>query len=102
MNKDIKRIELTHHEMLELLAIVGAIKQSAAERRNKSEVKLMNELTRRLLTYDLDVNSVLIELDNMSRFSLWMCVDKYADFCSETHQLHEYALAVTISTKLSN
>ena len=101
MDKATKRVHLTHHELLELIAVVKVIKQVAAQQKNMAEVKLMNELTKKLLDFDVDIKGTTIELDRMSRFGLWLCMEKYINFCSETHQHDEYAVAVTIATKLS-
>lgn len=101
MNKTTKKVNLTHHELLELIAVVKVIKQVAAQQKNMAEVKLMNELTRKLLNYDVDMKGTTVELDNMSRFGLWLCMEKYIEFCAEVKQYDEYALAVTIATKLS-
>lgn len=101
MDKTIKKVNLTHHELLELIAVVRVIKQVAAQQKNIAEVKLMNELTKKLLNYDIDDKGTTVELDSMSRFGLWLCMEKYISFCSETKQYTEYALAVTIATKLS-
>ena len=101
MDNNCKKIHFTHHELLELLAIVQAIKCAAAQQHNKPEVKLMNELTSKLLSFDLDRNGTMVEADRMMRFSLWMCVEKYISFCSDTKQYDEYSLAVTLATKLS-
>lgn len=101
MEKTIKLINLTHHELLELIAVVKCIKRVAAQQKNTAEVKLMSELTRKLLDFDIDEHGTSIKLDNMTRFSLWLCMEKYIEFCSATHLHKEYALAVTISTKLS-
>lgn len=101
MEKTIKIINLTHHELLEMIAVVKVIKSVAAQQKNMAEVKLMNELTRKLLNFDIDAKGTTVKLDNMTRFSLWLCMEKYINFCSDTHQHDEYALAVTISTKLS-
>lgn len=101
MKKAIKLVNFTHHELLELLAVVKVIKQVAAQQKNMAEVKLMNELTNKLLDFDVDETGTAVKLDNMTRFNLWLCMEKYIEFCSETRQLDEYALAVTISTKLS-
>lgn len=97
----IKNVNLTHHELLELISVVKAIKQVAVHQRNTAEVKLMSELTRKLLDFDIDKHGTVIKLDNMTRFSLWLCMEKYINFCTETRQHDEYVLAVTISTKLS-
>lgn len=96
-----KRVHLTHHELLELIAVVRCIKHVAAQQHNKAEVKLMNELLTKLLDYDVDEAGTAIVIDRMTRFSLWLCMEKYIAFCSETKQYNEYALAVTISSKLS-
>ena len=101
MDKTIKKVNLTHHELLELIAVVRVHKHVAAQQKNMAEVKLMHELTKKLLDYDVDAKGTVVELDRMTRFGLWLCMEKYINFCSETHQLDEYALAVTIATKLS-
>lgn len=96
-----KKVCLTHHELLELIAVVRTHKEAAINMRNKPEAKLMSELTRKLLTFNVDGNGTSVELDRMERFSLWMCMENYVNFCVETHQIDEYATAVLISTKLS-
>lgn len=101
MNTTAKHVNLTHHELLELMSIVKVHRQAAIDQRNKAEVKLMNELTRTLMNYRVDKLGTTVELDRMTRFSLWLCMENYINFCAETKQYDEYALAVTISTKLS-
>jgi len=101
MEKTTKIVKLTHHELLELIAVVKVIKQVAAQQKNIAEVKLMAELTKKLLDFDIDEKGAVIELDRMSRFGLWLCMEKYINFCVETRQNDEYVVAVTIATKLS-
>lgn len=101
MSKNIKRIDLTHHELLELLAVVRVMKTCAVRQCNKAEAKLMDEITDKLLRFDLDFDGAYLLLDNLSRYSLWICIEKYIAFCAETKQHDEYAFAVTIATKLS-
>jgi len=101
MAKNIKRIVLTHHELLESIAIVGAMKQIAAKQHNKAEAMLLDDLNNKLLKFDLDFDGAYLRLDNLTRYSLWSCIEKYICFCAETHQHDEYVLAVTIATKLS-
>jgi len=101
MNNVAKKVNLTHHELLELIAIVRTHKDAAVNQRNKPEAKLMNELTRKLLTFSVDGKGTYVELDRMERFGLWMCMENYINFCSETNQHDEYVVAVTIATKLS-
>ena len=101
MDKTTKKVNLTHHELLELIAVVKVHKSAAAQQKNMAEVKLMNELTKKLLNYDIDMRGTSVELDKMSRFGLWLCMERYIEFCSEIKQYDEYALAVTIATKLS-
>lgn len=96
-----KRISFTHHELLELIAIVQAVKYAAAKQRNMAEIKLMNSLLNKLLDFDIDSRGTVVVLDSMSRCNLWNYVERYIDYCAETKQHIEYALAVTISTKLS-
>lgn len=95
------RIWFTHHELLELIAIVQAVKYGAAKQQNRAEVKLTNSLLNKLLDFDIDCRGTVVELDYMSRCALWNFVEQYINFCAETKQHIEYALAVTISTKLS-
>lgn len=101
MEKTIKIVKLTHHELLELISVVKVIKQVAAQQKNMAEVKLMNELTKKLLDFDIDNKGTTVKLDSMTRFSLWLCMEKYINFCVETRQNDEYVVAVTIATKLS-
>lgn len=101
MEKTIKIIKLTHHELLELIAVVKVIKQVAVQQKNMAEIKLMNELTKKLLDFDIDNSGTTVKFDSMTRFSLWLCMEKYINFCVETHQNDEYVVAVTIATKLS-
>lgn len=101
MNATVKKVNMTHHELLELLAVVRVIKEVAVQQNNKPEVKLMNELTHKLLNFRVDNVGTTIELDRMTRFSLWLCMEKYIEFCAETRQTDEYATAVMIATKLS-
>lgn len=96
-----KRIWFTHHELLETIAIVQAVKYAAAKQQNKAEIKLMNSLLNKLLDFDIDCRGTVVMLDSMTRYNLWNYVERYIEFCSETNQHIEYALAVTISTKLS-
>lgn len=96
-----KQIWFTHHELLELIAIVQAIKCAAIKQCNKAEVKLMNSLLCTLLDFDIDCRGTVVVLDSMTRYNLWNLVEQYINFCAETRQHIEYALAVTISTKLS-
>lgn len=96
-----KKIWFTHHELLELIAIVQAVKYAAAKQQNKAEVKLMNSLLNKLLDFDIDCRGTVVVLDNMSRYNLWSITEQYINFCADTKQHIEYALAVTISTKLS-
>lgn len=96
-----KRIWFTHHELLETIAIVQAVKYAAAKQQNKAESKLMGALLSKLLDFDIDSSGTVVELDSMARYSLWSCVEHYITFCADTHQHIEYALAVTIATKLS-
>lgn len=96
-----KKIHLSHHELLELMAVIRVHKDIAATKHNKPEAKLMNELMRKLMTFSVDAVGATVELDRMERFSLWMCMENYINFCVETHQNDEYVVAVTIATKLS-
>ena len=102
MKNNTRRIYLTHHELLEVIAIVRAIKQAALKQHNKAEVKLMNGLLSELLDFDIDSKGTVVALDDMTRYTLWNFVEQYINFCAETKQHIEYALAVTISMKLSN
>ena len=95
------RIWFTHHELLELIAIVQAVKYGAAKQQNKAEVRITNSLLNKLLDFDIDSRGTVVMLDSMTRYTLWNFVEQYINFCSETRQHIEYALAVTISTKLS-
>lgn len=101
MKNTTKRICLTHHELLKVISIVQIVKYSAAKRRNRAEIKLANELLRSLLEYDVDSVGAVVVLDSMSRYNLWNYVEQYINFCADNKQHIEYALAVTISTKLS-
>jgi hypothetical protein len=96
-----KTVILSHHELLELIAVVKTIKSAAIQQKNMAEVKLMNELMHKLLDFTVDIDRTTVQLDRMSRFSLWLCMEKYIEFCAETKQHTEYAVAVTIATKLS-
>lgn len=96
-----KRVYLTHQELLKIISIVQAVKYAAAKRHNKAEIRLMNEMLNKLLDFDMDCKGTVIVLDCMSRCTLWNYVEQYINFCAETRQHIEYALAVTISTKLS-
>lgn len=96
-----KKIWFTHHELLETIAIVQAVKYGAAKQCNKAEVKITNSLLNKLLDFDIDSRGTVVELDYMTRCTLWNYVEQYIGFCAETKQHIEYALAVTISTKLS-
>lgn len=102
MKTNEKRIYLTHHELLKTISIVQAVKYAAARRRNKAEIRLMNELLNKLLDFDIDCKGVLVALDSMSRCTLWTYVEQYINFCVEVQQHAEYVLAVDIATKLSN
>lgn len=102
MRNNDKRIWFTHHELLELIAIVQAVKYGAAKQQNKAEVKLTNSLLNKLLDFDIDSKGTVVMLDSMTRYTLWSFVEQYISFCCDTHQHIEYVLAVTISTKLSN
>ena len=95
------RIWFTHHELLELIAIVQAVKYAAAKQQNKAEVKLTNSILNKLLDFDIDSRGTVVVLDNMTRYTLWNFVEQYITFCAESRQYDEYGLAVTISTKLS-
>lgn len=101
MKNNDRRIWFTHHELLETIAIVQAVKYGAAKQQNKAEVKLTNSILNKLLDFDIDCQGTVVLLDNMTRYTLWNFVEQYIAFCSDTHQHIEYALAVTISTKLS-
>lgn len=101
MRNNNAQVWLTHHELLELIAIVQAVKYGAAKQQNKAEVKLTNSLLNKLLDFDIDSRGTVVVLDNMTRYTLWNFVEQYINFCAETKQHIEYALAVTISMKLS-
>ena len=101
MNANNKRIWFTHHELLEMIAIVQAVKYGAAKQQNKAEVKLTNSLLNKLLDFDIDCKGTVVMLDSMTRYTLWNFVEQYINFCAETKQHIEYGLAVTIATKLS-
>ena len=94
-------IYFTHHEHLALLAIVRTIRKDALKRHNKPETKLMTELSNKLLDYLVDARGTYVELDRMAIYSLWMCVEKYIEYCVNTHQNDEYVLAVSIADKLA-
>lgn len=102
MGKNNKRIDLTHHELLELMAVVRVMKIAAIKQHNKAEATLLDELSSKLLKFDLDFDGAYMLLDSITRYSLWLCIEKYISFCAETHQHNEYILAVDIATKLSN
>ena len=93
-------ISFTHHELLEMIGVCRALKQVALQQYNRAEAKLMDELIEQLLDYDLDEHGTAVTLDRISRFALWSAMERYAAFCSDTCQYMEYAVAVTIMTKL--
>lgn len=101
MRNNDKRIWFTHHELLELIAIVRAVKYGATKQQNKAEVRLTNSILNKLLDFDIDSKGTVVMLDSMTRYTLWNFVEQYIGFCADTKQHIEYALAVTISTKLS-
>ena len=101
MRNNNTQIWFTHHELLELIAIVQAVKYGAAKQQNMAEVKLTRSILNKLLDFDIDSRGTVVVLDSMSRYTLWSFVEQYINFCAETKQHIEYALAVTISTKLS-
>ena len=101
MKSNTKRVWLTHQELLETIAIVRAIKQAAVKQHNKAELRLMNEILNTLLDFDIDSKGTVVVLDSMTRYSLWNFVEQYATFCADNKMHIDYALAVTIATKLS-
>lgn len=101
MKNTTKNVHLTHHELLEVISIVQAVRYAATKRRNSAEVKLTNEILCELLKYDVDSKGAVVVLDNMCRYNLWNYVEQYANFCGDRNMHIEYALAVTIATKLS-
>lgn len=101
MSKNFKRIDLTHYELLELMAVVRVIKSAAVEQRNVAEVHLMDDLTDKLLKFDIDTDGAVLKLSSTVRYSLWLCIEKYITFCADTKQHDGYVRAVTIATKLS-
>ena len=97
-----KYIHFNDRELLKLIAIIRGLKADAAGQRNKAETALMNELINKLLRYEMADDGSIVLLDAVTRYSLWLCVEKYINFCAEARNHHEYCVAVGISEKLSN
>ncbi len=102
MNKNVKRIYFTHYELLELMAITRANKAAAMKNRNKAEAALVDELSHKLQKFDVDANGAYLLIDAVTRYSLWLCTEKYISFCADQRHHEEYALAVGIAAKLSD
>lgn len=94
-------INLTHHELLELLAIVRIHKEVALSTRDTIEADCLDSFISDLLQFHVDANGVSFNADKSTCFGLWLCVDDYKKFCEATNQQGELALANSISTKLA-
>lgn len=95
-----KTIHFTHRELLELICIVRCHREVAEIKNNAEEAAYMNELLNALEGFHVDENGAYVTLENMTRFSLWLCVETYVNFCKETKQLNELTVAISIYEKL--
>lgn len=101
MDKTNRNVCFSHCELLKLITVTRTLRMAATTQHNKAEAKLMSELTNKLLRFYMDDNGASVILDNVTRFALWSAMETYASYCSDTRQLTEYAMAVTIMEKLS-
>lgn len=96
-----KDLCFTHHELLELIAIVRSLKNVAEQKNDTEEVQYMQELIEALLTFDFDKHHVYLTLENMTCFGLWLCLEPYIEFCKQSDQQDELDLAETLRAKLA-
>ena len=84
MVNTVKTVILSHKDILQTLKVIHVKKSAASSLEDIDEVVFMDSLIYDLLnTLDLNDDTVVVELNNETRFAIWLCLDVYRQFCEE-------------------
>jgi hypothetical protein len=96
MDKAIRKVSV---EPLQLLDVLQIINTKRSVDKNPAEKALMDTLIDALIdNLDSTCMPCTVELDQETRFAVWLCIDLYRQFCEETKQTVELENAKKLLT----
>jgi len=90
MDKTIKTVTIGHRQLLDVLQVIHVQRTVADDRANVDEVMCLENLNYEMLGKMKNTETgCTIDLDNETRFAIWLALDIYKIFCTETKQTDE-------------
>jgi len=93
MNTKVKEVTIGHRELLDTIQIIHIMKTVNAEKEDVDEAMYLDSLIYTVLSeVHIQKDGCIVELDNETRFGIWLCLDTYKDFlidCAITEDLDD-------------